>query len=75
MTSDNQESRISRLEMLFSEQEYTVQALSDIIARHDRTIEQLRKTVEVQRKQLRDLKDQLPADDQAGNVVEKPPHY
>lgn len=72
MTEDNPAERISRLEMLFSEQEYTIETLNTIVTRQNDDIQRLITQVEHFKTQLRELKQQLPGDTQ---VNEKPPHY
>jgi uncharacterized coiled-coil protein SlyX len=67
MNSENLE-QIAKLEMLFSEQEHTLQTLNDIITRQDRDLAKLMLDFESLKLQYIDLKSQLP--DQ-----EPPPHY
>ena len=64
--------RITRLEMLYSEQEYTVQALNQITTRQDHEITQLRSDLQLLKQQYLDLKTDLP---QPPSGDEKPPHY
>jgi uncharacterized coiled-coil protein SlyX len=64
--------QITRLETLYTEQEYTIQALNQITIRHDHEISQLRSELELLNRQYRDLKENLPPQ-VAGD--EKPPHY
>ena len=64
--------QITRLETLYTEQEYTIHALNQITIRHDQEISQLRSELELLNRQYRDLKDNQPPP-VAGN--EKPPHY
>jgi len=64
--------QIAKLEMLFAEQEYTVQTLNDIVTRQDRDISKLMSDYQDLKSQYIDLKSQLP--DQ-GNSPEIPPHY
>lgn len=63
---------ITRLEMLYSEQEYTIQALNQIATRQDQEISRLRSDLELLKQQYRDLKTDLP---QPPSGDEKPPHY
>jgi len=63
---------ITRLEMLYSEQEYTIQALNQIATRQDQEISRLRSELELLKQQYRDLKTDLP---QPPSGDEKPPHY
>jgi uncharacterized coiled-coil protein SlyX len=64
--------QITRLEMLYSEQEYTIQALNQIATRQDHEITQLRSDLELLKQQYHDLKTDLP---QQPGGDEKPPHY
>jgi uncharacterized coiled-coil protein SlyX len=64
--------QITRLETLYTEQEYTIQALNQITVGHDHEISQLRSELELLIRQYRDLKENLPPQ-VAGD--EKPPHY
>ncbi|MFT5664424.1 MAG: putative coiled-coil protein SlyX [Candidatus Azotimanducaceae bacterium] len=71
MNSTNIE-QIAKLEMLFSEQEHTLQTLNDIITRQDRDIAKLILDFESLKLQYMDLKSQLP-DQQTTSEI--PPHY
>lgn len=64
--------QITRLEMLYSEQEYTIQALNQITTRQDHEITQLRSDLQLLKQQYLDLKTDLP---QPLGDDEKPPHY
>ncbi len=64
--------QITRLEMLYSEQEYTIQTLNQITTRQDQEIAQLRTELKLLKRQYLDLKTNIP--DQMVND-EKPPHY
>jgi uncharacterized coiled-coil protein SlyX len=64
--------QIAKLEMLFSEQEHTLQTLNDIITRQDRDIAKLMLDFESLKLQYIDLKSQLP-DQQTTSEI--PPHY
>ena len=64
--------QIAKLEILFAEQEYTVQTLNDIVTRQDRDIAKLKRDYEDLKSQYQDLKSNLP--DQ-GSSSEIPPHY
>jgi uncharacterized coiled-coil protein SlyX len=71
--NESLQARIEHLEALYSEQEYTVQALNDMVAQQDREISSLTLNVEMLKDQLNALKTELP-----GNISfenEKPPHY
>ena len=64
--------QITRLEMLYSEQEYTIQALNQIATRQGHEITQLRADLHTLKQQYGDLKTDLP---QSPDGDEKPPHY
>ena len=70
-TPDLQE-RINRLEILFSEQEYTIETLNTIVTRQGDEIRSLNGQIEAFKVQLSELKQQLPT---TGAMDEKPPHY
>ncbi len=65
-------SQITRLEMLYSEQEYTIQALNQITTRQDLEISQLQSDLQSLKQQYLDLKTNFP---QPISGDEKPPHY
>ena len=71
--NESLQARIEHLEALYSEQEYTVQALNDMVTQQDREISNLTLSVERLRDQLNALKTELPGDISLEN--EKPPHY
>ena len=71
--SDSLESKLTRLEMLYAEQDYTIQTLNDVVAQQDQEISMLTLNIEKIKDQLQMLKSEL-----SGNidtVAEKPPHY
>jgi len=72
MTLDTPEQRINRLEMLFSEQEYTIETLNDIVTRQADDIVRLSARLEQLNQHFKDLREQLP---DAASAFEKPPHY
>ncbi len=59
--------------MLYSEQEYTIQSLSDTIARQDQEIARLARDLEQLREQLQTMKSGIGGE--RDPVDEKPPHY
>lgn len=71
MKSSNLE-QLAKLEMLFAEQEYTVQTLNDIVTRQDRDITKLKLDFEMLKLQYLDMKSQLPDQETAPEI---PPHY
>jgi uncharacterized coiled-coil protein SlyX len=68
---DDISTRLNRLEELYTEQEYTIQALNQITTRQAREIDQLRSRLELINQQYRELKTDLPL----STSDEKPPHY
>ena len=71
--SDNLKSRLERLEVLYSEQDYTIQSLNTMIAQQDREITQLNLNIEQLRIRLQTLTSDLP--DHIDPTYEQPPHY
>ncbi|MCP4332086.1 MAG: SlyX family protein [Gammaproteobacteria bacterium] len=71
--SDRLQSRLERLEVLYSEQDYTIQSLNNMIAQQDREIAQLNLHIEQFRLRLQALTSEHPADIDTG--FEQPPHY
>lgn len=65
--------QLDRLEILYSEQDYTIQALNNMVAKQDREISRLGAHIERLEVELRSLKSDLPGN--AGPGFEKPPHY
>ncbi len=64
--------RLERLEILVSEQEYTIETLNRIVTEQTKDIDRLEFTVEQLRQQVGDLRKRIP---EAKPVDEKPPHY
>ncbi len=59
--------------MLYSEQDYTIQSLNNMIAQQDREISQLNLNIEQLRHRLQALTSELSGDIDIG--FELPPHY
>ena len=72
MTNIETTERLTRLEMLFSEQEHTIQSLNDIVTQQTRQINRLGSDLEVLKQQYQELKSELPGE---FSEIEKPPHY
>lgn len=72
MTIDKLITRIDKLEILFSEHEYTVESLNTVVTRQVQEIEQLNDTIELLKHQIREFKKQIP---ETSILDEKPPHY
>jgi SlyX protein len=73
MTTTDHSTRISQLEIMFSEQEYTIESLNLVITRQDRDIGLMQQQIELLKQQIKDLKKMVPESDSPLN--EKPPHY
>ncbi len=66
--------KLTELETLYSEQEYTVHTLNEIVTRQDKEISRLSVDLLWLKQQLIALKDQIPAS--GDNIVDEiPPHY
>ncbi len=72
MNIDNLKARIDKLEILFSEQEYTVESLNSVVTRQAKEIDQLTVMTELLKHQIKEFKKQIP---ESAIVDEKPPHY
>ena len=70
---DSLQSRLERLEVLYSEQDYTIQSLNNMIAQQDREISQLTLNIERLKLRLQTLSSELSDDIDPG--FEQPPHY
>ena len=73
MTSDIVK-QLANLESLYTEQEYTVITLNNIVSRQDQEIFRLGEELKWVKRQLLSLKEQLP-DDSTNLADELPPHY
>ncbi|MCP4470015.1 MAG: SlyX family protein [Gammaproteobacteria bacterium] len=71
--SDKLQSRLERLEVLYSEQDYTIQSLNNMIAQQDREISRLTLNIEQLRLRLQALTSEHSGDIDTG--FEQPPHY
>jgi len=67
------QTKLDRLEILYTEQDYTIQALNDMVAQQDQEISRLSLSIELLKDQLQVLKSEFAGD--IGLEVEKPPHY
>ncbi len=57
---------------MYSEQEYTIQSLNEIVARQSIEISNLKSELQALKLQYQELKSELP---EQSNAIEKPPHY
>jgi uncharacterized coiled-coil protein SlyX len=71
--TDSLQSRLDRLEMLYSELDHTIQALNDTISQQDREITGLNLHLEQLRLQIKSLQSEHSSDIDSG--FEQPPHY
>lgn len=65
--------KLSRLEILYTEQDYTIQTLNNMVAQQDQEISRLNISIEQLKIQLQSLKADASSDIDPG--FEKPPHY
>ena len=70
---DKLQARLERLEVLYSEQDYTIQTLNNTVSQQDREITALRLSIEQMRLQLQSLRSDQPGD--TDPKFELPPHY
>jgi len=71
--TESLEAKLSRLEILYTEQDYTIQTLNNMVAQQDQEISRLNISIEQLKVQLQSLKTDGPSDIDPG--FEKPPHY
>ena len=69
----NTSERLDHLEILFAEQEHTLQTLNDVIARQDNELRRYAERLSQIESSLKLLKESLPNHGQPD--TEKPPHY
>ncbi len=68
------EKKLTVIETLYSEQEYTVQTLNSIVTRQDQEISRLSNELQWLKQQLMTLKEHLPNQENI-DTDERPPHY
>ncbi len=71
--TDSLEDKIDRLEVLYSEQDYLIQSLNEMVAQQDQEISQLNLSPDHIKNELRALKNDLSHDIDV--LSEVPPHY
>jgi len=71
--TESLDAKLSRLEILYTEQDYTIQTLNNMVAQQDQEILRLNISVEQLKVQLQSLKTDGSSDIDPG--FEKPPHY
>jgi len=67
------QTRLDSLELLYSEQDHTIQALNDIVAQQSQEISRLNLQIEQIKVQLQSLKSESAAE--ISSEFEIPPHY
>ena len=67
------QTRLERLEVLYSEQEHTIQTLNDLVAQQGQEISRLNLQLEQINNQLESLKSEPVSETDSG--FEIPPHY
>ena len=71
--TESLEAKLNRLEMLYAEQDYTIQTLNNRVVQQDQEISRLNIDIEQLKIQLQALKTDGFSDIDPG--FEKPPHY
>ena len=71
--SDSLQARLDRLELLYSEQDHTIQTLNDVVAQQSQEISRLNLHLEKIKVQLQSLKTESASEIDSG--FEIPPHY
>ncbi len=66
--------KLTEIETLYSEQEYTIHTLNDVVTRQDKEISRLSTDLQWLKQQLLELKEQIP-DAGMSSINEVPPHY
>jgi uncharacterized coiled-coil protein SlyX len=67
------QARLQRLEVLYSEQDYTIQALNNTVTQQDRELATITLRFEQLQQQLHSLRSEVAGDTDPG--TEQPPHY
>lgn len=71
--SNSLKTRLDSLELLYSEQDHTIQTLNDIVAQQSQEISRLNLQMEQIKLQLQSLKSESATE--TGSEFEIPPHY
>jgi uncharacterized coiled-coil protein SlyX len=71
--TDSLQSRLDQLEVLYSEQDYTIQTLNELVAQQDREMARMTLSLEQLQQQLQALRGELSGDIDSGD--QQPPHY
>ncbi len=67
--------RLEKIEILFSEQEYTIQTLNEIVTRHADKIDLLEEKVTSYKEQITALQEAQNTEGNNEVIDERPPHY
>ncbi len=75
--SKSLQDRLDKLELLYSEQDHTIQTLNDMVAQHSQEISRLYSQLEQMKIQLQSLKTESASDidSPSRGEFEIPPHY
>ena len=73
MVSNSLQARLEKLEVLYSEQDHTIQTLNDLVTQQNQEISRLQSQLELIGEQLQSLKTEAPGEIDSG--FEVPPHY
>ena len=71
--SESLQARLDKLEAYYSEQDYTLQTLNDVVAQQNREISQLSLNLEQLKQQIETLKTEPEGESNPEHEV--PPHY
>ncbi len=71
--TDSLQSRLDQLEVLYSEQDHTIQTLNKVVTQQDREIARLTLSLDHMQQQLQTLRSDLSGDTDSGD--QPPPHY
>ena len=71
--SNSLQTRLDKLEVLYSEQDHTIQTLNDLVAQQNQDITRLQSQLEHIKDQLQSLKTEPASEIDSG--FEVPPHY
>jgi len=72
MNTDELHARLNKLEILFSEQEYTVESLNAVVTRQAQDIDKLHVKINLLKHQIKEFKKNIP---ETAILDERPPHY
>jgi uncharacterized coiled-coil protein SlyX len=71
--NESLQARLDRLEIIYAEQEYTIQSLNDTVTRQNREISRLTTDIEQLGQQIQALRTD--SGNEPGSEFEIPPHY